>query len=105
MNTEEIFNSFEIDSTNYETRLTKKFLNRKAFKKPDPHVLNAFIPGVIKKLYVSEGNSVDAGDQLLLLEAMKMENTVRSTLKGKIKKISVKEGETVIKNQLLIELE
>jgi len=105
MNIEENFNSLEIDSTNYETRLTKKFLNRKPYEKSDPLKLIAFIPGAIKKLYVREGTIVNPGDQLLLLEAMKMENTVRSSVKGKIKKIFVKEGESVIKNQLLIELE
>jgi biotin carboxyl carrier protein len=103
MNKEETY--LEIDSTNYETRLTRKFLNRKSYEKNDPLKLTAYIPGVIKKLFVSEGNTVKPGDQLLLLEAMKMENTVRAALKGKIKKISVTEGESVIKNQLLIELE
>jgi biotin carboxyl carrier protein len=105
MNKDETFNKLEIDSTDYETRLTRKFLNRKPYEKTDPLKLIAFIPGVIKKLFVKEGNLVNPGDQLLLLEAMKMENTVRSSLKGKIKKILVKEGQSVIKNQLLIELE
>ena len=105
MNKEENLHSLEIDTTSYETRLTRKFLNRKPYIKADPLKLFAYIPGVIKELYVSEGIIVNPGDQLLLLEAMKMENIVRSALKGKIKKISVKEGESVIKNQLLIELE
>jgi biotin carboxyl carrier protein len=105
MNKDDNLNKLEIDSTNYETRLTRKFLNRKPYEKTNPLKLIAFIPGVVRKLYVREGTVVNPEDQLLLLEAMKMENIVRSPLKGKIKKISVKEGESVIKNQLLIELE
>jgi pyruvate carboxylase len=100
MNNDENFNKLEIDSTNYETRLTRKFLNRKPYVK-----FTAFIPGVIKRLFVHEDSIVNPGTPLLLLEAMKMENTVNSSVIGKVKKIYIREGELVIKNQLLIELE
>ena len=105
MSKEEDFKKLEIDSTKYETRLTRKFLNRKPYKSPDPLKITAFIPGAIKKVFIREGSIVNPGDQLLMLEAMKMENIFRATEKRKIKKIHVREGESVIKNQLLIELE
>jgi biotin carboxyl carrier protein len=105
MNNDENFNKLEIDSTNYETRLTRKFLNRKPYEKSDPLKFTAFIPGVIKRLFVHEDSIVNPGTPLLLLEAMKMENTVNSSVIGKVKKIYIREGELVIKNQLLIELE
>jgi biotin carboxyl carrier protein len=46
---------------------------------------------------------VKKGDALLVLEAMKMENILKSPADGKVKKISVKKGMAVEKNQVLIE--
>ncbi|GJQ64160.1 MAG: hypothetical protein SCALA702_32130 [Melioribacteraceae bacterium] len=92
-----------IDDTVYETNLSKKFINRKKYEPPAQDKIFAAIPGVIKKIYVKEGDVINRDDRLLILEAMKMENSVRSHLEGKIKKIHVTEGVKVMKNQLLIE--
>ena len=54
-------------------------------------------------LKVAEGDTVKAGDQLLILEAMKMENILKSPGDGVVKKIKVKKGDSVEKNQVLIE--
>ncbi|MDR3610942.1 MAG: acetyl-CoA carboxylase biotin carboxyl carrier protein subunit [Ignavibacteriaceae bacterium] len=104
MNKEKLI-TLEIDSTLYETKLTSKYLRRKKFLPNDPGGINAFIPGIVRKILVHEGKKVKAGESLLLLEAMKMENILLSSIEGKIKKIYVKEGETVMKNHLLIEIE
>lgn len=92
-----------IDDTVYETNLSKKFMNRKKYEPPAQDKIYSAIPGVIKKIYVKEGDIINRDDRLLILEAMKMENSVRSHLEGKIKKIHVTEGVKVMKNQLLIE--
>lgn len=63
------------------------------------------MPGIIKKLNVSEGQSVMKGDVLLVLEAMKMENEIRAASDGVIKKIKVSQMNTVEKNELLLEFE
>jgi len=92
-----------IDDTVYETTLSKKFINRKKYAPPATDKIFAVIPGVIKKIFVSNGDQITREDKLLILEAMKMENSVRSHIEGKIKKIHVAEGDRVMKNQLLIE--
>lgn len=65
--------------------------------------IKAPMPGLIINLKVNEGDSVKVGDQLLILEAMKMENILKSPGDGVIKKIKVKKGDSVEKNQILIE--
>lgn len=105
MNEKENLNKLEVDLTHYETKFTSKYLNRKPYQKKDPKVITAFIPGLIKELFVQEGKQLKEGDKLLILEAMKMENTVFSPLASVIKKIHVNKGERVSKGQILIELE
>ncbi len=94
-----------IDDTVYETKLTRKFRHRKHYQKPNPKMLKAFIPGIIREFYVKPGDTVKEGDKLLILEAMKMKNIVLSPLDGKIKEISVRTGEMVPKAQLILEFE
>lgn len=65
--------------------------------------VKAPMPGLIINLKVAEGDTVKAGDQLLILEAMKMENILKSPGDGVVKKIKVKKGDSVEKNQVLIE--
>ncbi len=94
-----------IDDTKYETIVSDKFRNRKKYQDPDPKKVLAFIPGTIYKIYVREGEMVNTGTKLLILEAMKMKNTISSSMTGKIKKIRVREGERVPKGEVLIEFE
>lgn len=67
--------------------------------------LKAPMPGLVIEYFVKEGDEVQAGDKLMILEAMKMENVIKATGEGKIKKLVVSKGNTVEKNQLLIEFE
>ena len=94
-----------IDDTVYVTKLTEKFKNRKKYAEPDKSKLNAFIPGTIGEIFVKPGDIVKWGDTLFVLEAMKMKNFVKSPRQGIIKKLHVKSGDRVMKNQLLIEYE
>jgi biotin carboxyl carrier protein len=94
-----------IDDTVYETRLTSKFKKRKTYIKPNAKEVHAFIPGIIRNIDVKPGQKVKEGDQLLILEAMKMKNIVYSHREGKIKEIKIKTGNMVLKDQLLIEFE
>lgn len=66
-------------------------------------ILKAPMPGLVVDWFVKEGDSVQAGDKLLILEAMKMENVIKSAGEGTIKKIYPQKGVAVEKNQLLIE--
>lgn len=65
--------------------------------------LKAPMPGLILDIKVSEKTEVKKGDPLLILEAMKMENMIKSPIDGIIKRIHIKKGQSVEKNQLLIE--
>ncbi len=67
--------------------------------------ISAPMPGLILDILVEEGQEVNEEDQLLILEAMKMENIITSPRKGVIKKISVSKGDAVDKKQLLIEFQ
>lgn len=61
--------------------------------------------GIILKIFVSPGQRINAGDKLLVLEAMKMENEIKSDVSGVVKSILVKEGDSVETGQALVELE
>lgn len=67
--------------------------------------IKAPMPGLILSVDVKIGQEVKEDDSLLVLEAMKMENVLTSPRDGIIKYISITKGETVNKNQLLIEFE
>jgi len=64
--------------------------------------LKAPMPGLIMQILVSEGDTVKKGDNLLILEAMKMENIIKSAGEGTIKAVKIQKGERVEKNQVLI---
>ena len=65
-------------------------------------VLKSPMPGLVLEWFVQEGDHVQAGDKLLILEAMKMENVIKSPGEGIIQKIDVSKGVAVEKNQVLI---
>jgi biotin carboxyl carrier protein len=67
--------------------------------------IKAPMPGLILDVLVQVGDTVKEGDYLLVLEAMKMENTLSALGDGVVKSVSVIKGEKVEKNQLLIEIE
>jgi 3-methylcrotonyl-CoA carboxylase alpha subunit len=63
------------------------------------------MPGKILQVLVTEGAEVEAGQALVLLEAMKMENTLAAEGTARVKKIHVTPGDLVDLGQLLVELE
>ena len=67
--------------------------------------LVAPMPGLVRSVNVSEGESVAKGQTLLLLEAMKMEIRIQAPRDGMVKKLFVKQGQTVEREQVLIEIE
>lgn len=67
-------------------------------------IIRAPMPGLVLRIEVAEGQSVQAGAGLVVLEAMKMENEIRVPVDGVIRKILVKPGQAVEKGAHLIEL-
>lgn len=94
-----------IDASLYKTRISKKFGNRIPYKTPDPHILSSFIPGTVLDILIKPGQKVNKGDDLMILDAMKMQNQLKCSIDGKVKKIMVKKGDKVSKGTMLLELE
>ena len=67
--------------------------------------LKAPMPGLIFEMKAKVGDEVKKGDTLLILEAMKMENVIKSPRDGKIKKVNVELRKAVEKNQVMLEFE
>jgi 3-methylcrotonyl-CoA carboxylase alpha subunit len=67
--------------------------------------LNAPMPGKIVQVLVEEGASVEKGQPLMILEAMKMEHTISAPGKGKVAKVSFKAGEQVPEGASLLQIE
>jgi biotin carboxyl carrier protein len=94
-----------IDETLYKTRLSKQFKNRKSFKTGNPLFILSFIPGTVLDILVKPGQVVKKGDDLMILDAMKMQNLLKSQMDGKVKNIPVNKGDKVSKGTVLMELE
>ena len=97
--------SLVIDGTKYLTRLNAKFENRKKWEVPDPQKILSTIPGTVVKIFIKEGQEVKEGDQMLILEAMKMNNRIMFHHGGRVKYIRVSEGERIPKDHLMVELD
>lgn len=59
------------------------------------------MPGMIIRYEVKEGDAVKEGDVVLILEAMKMENSIMSPVSGTVKRINFKDGDSVQKGDIL----
>ena len=68
-------------------------------------VLRAPMPGLVLRVHVAAGQQVVAGAGLVVLEAMKMENELKSTAPAMVKAVRVQPGEAVEKGQILVEFE
>ena len=69
------------------------------------YTLKAPLPGSIFKLLKQEGDEVKKGETIMIMEAMKMENNIQSEKEGKIVSLKVKEGDAVLQNDILAEIE
>ena len=63
------------------------------------------ISGKVVDIKIKEGDEVFSGQEVIMVEAMKMENAIYASRKGKVRQISIKIGESVMAGQLLVELE
>lgn len=67
--------------------------------------IKAPMPGLVLEIGVTEGQDVNEGDKILILVAMKMENSIMIHTQATIKRIAVTAGQAVEKGQLLVELQ
>ena len=92
----------KLESGDYQTKLTQKYRNRKTYSAPES-IVKAAIPGTIMEVLVKEGQQVNRGDALCILDSMKMNNTICASDNGIVKKVYVIPGQSVGKNALLVE--
>ena len=95
----------EVDGAKYPTRPTRNYLARKPVVVNDPKRIMARIPGAILSVLAEPGREVARGDGIVVFEAMKMRNTIASTIAGRVKTLHVETGTLVAKGDLLVELE
>ena len=98
------YKSLLIENIKYRTLLTKKYKLRKPFERKNNKLIYAFIPGTILEVFVKPNKKVEAGEKLLALEAMKMNNAIVSPIGGVIKSVNVKAGDKINKQTILVEL-
>ncbi len=97
---------YEVEVKDSTQRLLEKYIKNSAAAGSNGHnLLKAPMPGLLVKYYVQPGDFVEKGDKLCALEAMKMENIIKSNFTGTVRKLSAKEGAPVEKNAVLIEFD
>jgi biotin carboxyl carrier protein len=94
-----------VQGDTYLTTYNKKYENRKVWIKPNKKEVISVIPGTIREVLVKEGDKVNTSDKLVVLEAMKMMNTIYAPAKGTIKSLHVSVGDCIPKGTLMIEIE
>jgi biotin carboxyl carrier protein len=95
---------FKVHINDYYERLIQQMgLNTGGAQKQN--TIKAPMPGLVLSIAVAEGQSVQKGDTLLILEAMKMENVLKAPNDGVVKTVKVQKGVAVEKGQLLLEME
>ncbi len=65
--------------------------------------LKAPMPGMVLKVFVNEGDEIKKGENLFVLEAMKMENIIKAPRDAVIKTVKIKPGDKVEKGQILLQ--
>jgi biotin carboxyl carrier protein len=105
---------FEVSPENViepEVRSEARAVNPIEVPKPSagPNVnvneLTAPLPGTVIEVFVKAGDQIEAGQVLLIIEAMKMKNSIRATRAGKIAEVFVSAGETVAHKKTLVRFE
>jgi len=74
-------------------------------KREGPQQIQAYMPGRVVEILVAEGDSVQSGQGLIVLEAMKMENEIQAEHEGVVKRIFVTPGQPVEGGDPLFEIE
>ncbi|MBK9635670.1 MAG: acetyl-CoA carboxylase biotin carboxyl carrier protein subunit [Bacteroidetes bacterium] len=103
--------TISVNGKNYELKLSNELdqlllkmgMGKSKDNKMD--VVKAPMPGLVLHILVEIAQSIEKGDSLIILEAMKMENIIKATGSGIVKAIKVSTKDAVEKNQVLIEME
>jgi biotin carboxyl carrier protein len=103
--------TIKVNGTSYQVQLKDRFddllksLGMEGSGQKKLKDLRAPMPGLVLDIMVQEGQTVDKDTPLVILEAMKMENVIKSPASGVVKKVSASKGLAVEKNAVLIEFQ
>jgi acetyl/propionyl-CoA carboxylase alpha subunit len=95
---------FDVDALDERTRAIRE-ISAASAGPSGPAPIKAPMPGLIVRVNVKVGDVVEAGQGVVVMEAMKMENELRATAAGTVKSIEVAAGAAVEKGTLLVALE
>lgn len=92
------------------TKKTKEFKFQEVRKSPpgqsgNLNELTAPLPGTVVAVFVKNGEEIETGHVVMVIEAMKMKNSIRSTRSGKVSDVLVAVGQTVAHKQALVRFE
>lgn len=110
-NTKEKTFFIRINNNNYSVQLKDGYdellqsLGMDTLNNQKESEIKAPMPGRVLDILLSEGDSVIKGGGVLVLEAMKMENVIKSPTDGVVKRIAVVKNQAVEKNEVLLEFE
>ena len=104
-NKENEYVDFVVTARKYKTLLTEKYKNRKMWHKPFVGDVISTLPGTVVKIYVEKGQEVEAGQLLLIHQAMKMYNRVVAPVAGTIVELGVTEGDKIPKDHLMVKIQ
>ena len=96
---------FIVTARKYKTTLTEKFKNRPVWHKPYVGDVISHLPGTIVELEVKVGDEVEAGQLLLIHQAMKMLNRVVAPISGVVSEVNVQVGEQIPKDHLMVRID
>jgi len=96
--------TFEVTVEDERSRVIRELGGGMVSRSSTPEV-RAPMPGLIVRILVDSGQEVEAGDGMLVIEAMKMENELKAEGAGLVEQIHVKPGQTVDKGDLLVSFE
>lgn len=102
--------TIKINGSRYDIQLADAYdqmvdrLGLSAQKAQGAQDIKAPMPGLVLQIMVANGDKVTAGQPIIILEAMKMENVIKAATDGQVVNIEVEEGNAVDKGQLLIKM-
>lgn len=92
---------YELEIEPAHIRALRRHLKRRVAGRSSKEEVTSIMPGVVVKVEVAEGQGVKAGDGLVVIDAMKMENEIRAPCGGIVEKLMVEAGREVGHGQLL----
>ena len=102
---QEEYVDFVVTARKYKTLLTAKYKSRPMWHKPSAGDVVSHLPGTIVKVEIQQGQEVEAGQLLLIHQAMKMYNRVVAPVAGTIVELGVTEGDKIPKDHLMVKIQ